>query len=185
MQDELVVRARAGDVDAFSALADARLPELYRLARLIVRDTDGAADAVQEALISTWRDLPSLREVTRFDAWLRRVLVRACLRASKQRRRHAVVEIQISPDVGGSTPDSLGALAVRDQLERGFRRLPDEQRTAIVLRHYVGLSLVETADAMGVPVGTIQSRLHRAMRALRAALDADERLPLHLPEIAR
>lgn len=185
MHHELVKQAQAGDVDAFSSLAAARLPELYRLARLMVRDADAAADAVQEALIGAWRDLPSLRDVSSFDAWLRRLLVRACTRASKKHRSHSIIEIPISPTVAASTPDTERALAVRDQLERGFRRLPDEQRIVVVLRHYVGLSLVETADAMGVPIGTVQSRHNRAMRGLRAALDADERTALHPREATR
>ena len=185
MHDELVKQARAGDVDAFSSLAAVRLPELYRMARLIVRDADAAADAVQEALIRAWRDLPSLREVTSFDAWLRRLLVRACVRASKKDRSRSIIEIPISSTFVASTPDTDRALAVRDQLERGFRQLPDEQRTVVVLRHYVGLSLDETAEAMGVPVGTVQSRHSRALQALRAALDADERVPVHPQEAMR
>ncbi|MCI0583051.1 MAG: RNA polymerase sigma factor [Chloroflexi bacterium] len=172
-------------MDAFSSLTAARLPELYRTARLIVRDADATADAVQEALIGAWRDLPSLREVTSFDAWLRRLLVRACVRASKKGRSHSIIEIPISPTIVASTPDTERALAVRDQLERGFRRLPDEQRTVVVLRHFVGLSLVETAEAMGVPIGTVQSRHNRALQGLRAALDADERTSVHPLEAVR
>jgi RNA polymerase sigma-70 factor, ECF subfamily len=182
MHDELVKQARAGDVEAFSSLATERLPELYRTARLIVRDADGAADAVQEALIGAWRDLPSLREATSFDAWLRRLLVRACVKATKKDRSRSVIEIPISPTFVASTPDTGRELAIRDQLERAFRRLPDEQRTVVVLRHFVGLSLDETADAMGVPIGTVQSRHNRALQGLRAALDADERLSVHPQE---
>ena len=185
MDDEFVKQARAGDVDAFSVLAAARLPELYRVSRLIVRDPDAAADAVQDALIGAWRDLPSLREVKNFDAWLRRLLVRACVRASKKDRRHSIIEITISPTFVASTPDTERALAVRDQLERGFRRLPAEQRTVVVLRHFVGLSLAETAEAMGVPIGTVQSRHNRALQGLRAALDADERTSVQPQEVMR
>jgi RNA polymerase sigma-70 factor (ECF subfamily) len=78
---ELIARAQAGDVDAFSALTAPRMHRLYAVARLVVRDDDAAADAVQDALVSAWRDLPSLRDSSRFDAWLRRLLVRSCRRA--------------------------------------------------------------------------------------------------------
>ena len=185
MHDELVKQARAGDVDAFSSLAAARLPQLYRIARLIVRDADAAADAVQEALIGAWRDLPTLREVASFDAWLQRLLVRACVRVSKKDRRHSIIEIPISSTFVASTPDTERTLAIRDQLERSFRRLSNEQRTVVVLRHFVGLSLIETAEAMGVPIGTVQSRHNRALQALRAALDADDRLSVLLQEAVR
>jgi RNA polymerase sigma-70 factor (ECF subfamily) len=182
---DLVVRARAGDVEAFSALTETRLPRMYRVARLIVRDDDAAADAVQEALIAAWRDLPSLRDSARFDAWLHRLLARTCQRAATRRRSGSVIEIHLSPDLVGTVPDHQRALAVRDQLERGFERLPPGQRAVVVLRHYLGLSLAETAEAMGIPIGTVESRQNRAMQALRAGFDADERGPLRPSEAVR
>lgn len=185
MDEALIVRARLGDVDAFSALAASRLPRLYRVAGLIVRDADAAADVVQEALLAAWRDLPSLREVASFDAWLRRLLVRACQRAAAKRRTSSVIEIPIPLALTDATSDHQRTLAIRDQLDRGFRRLTDDQRAVVVLRHYLGLSLVETADAIGVPVGTVQSRLSRAMQALRAALEADDRTPFLIREATR
>jgi len=175
----------AGDRDAFSQLAAARMNRLYRVATLIVRDQDAAADVVQDALLAAWRDMPSLRDPGSFDPWLRRLLVRACTRASARRRRSTVIEIPL--DLAGTALDAdhPGALALHDQLDRGFRHLKHEQRVVIVLRHYLGLTLAETADAIGVPVGTVQSRLNRAMQALRAALDADDRTPVRIGEAAR
>jgi RNA polymerase sigma-70 factor (ECF subfamily) len=83
------------------------------------------------------------------------------------------------------TPDAQRALALRDQLERGFRRLSSDQRAVIVLHHYLGLSLVESAETLGIPLGTMQSRLSRATQAMRAALDADDRPPALAGEVAR
>ena len=178
MQEDLVVRARRGDVDAFSALTAARTNRLYAAARLILRDDEQAADAVQDALLRAWLDLRGLRDPARFDAWLHRLLVRGCIRAAKRRRSRDIMEIAVLDRTARepASSDSQGALALRDQLERGFSALSTEQRAAIVLHHYVGLSLVESAAVLGIPLGTMQSRLNRALQAMRAALEADERL---------
>jgi len=173
VQTELVDRARRGDHEAFSVLAGGAVDRLYGIARLILRDTELAEDATQDALVRAWRDLPTLRDVERFDAWLYRIVVRSCTDIGRHRRRWRA-EITILPDepVG---PDSASSLADRDQLERGLRRLNDGQRTILALTYFLGLSLAETADALQIPVGTAKSRLHYALEALRAALAADER----------
>jgi RNA polymerase sigma-70 factor (ECF subfamily) len=136
-----------------------------------------AEDAVQDALIRAWQDLRGLRDPDRFDAWLHRVLVRACYRAAEGHRRHVVVELDVDRTLGTINGDPEDAVTVRDQLERGFRRLSSEQRAVIVLHHYLGLSLVDSADALGIPLGTMQSRLARATQVMRAALEADDRTP--------
>ena len=176
MQRDLVVRAREGDHDAFSELAAGSIERLLRLARLIVRDPDRADDAVQDALVTAWLDIRGLRDPDRFDAWLNKVLVRACYRT--RRAGSAAVasrEVPILPIDAGTVADSQQTVALRDQLDRGFRRLPVDQRAVLVLHHYLSLPDRETADVLGVPIGTVKSRLHRATAALRAALEADER----------
>ena len=175
MQRELVVRAQEGDLDAFSVLTASRTDRLFAAARLILRDDDQAADALQDALLQAWLDLRGLRDVDRFDAWLHRLLVRACYRAAKRRRTREIVEINVNAIGETVTPDAQRGLALRDQLDRGFQRLSPDQRAVIVLHHYLGLSLVESAVALGIPLGTMQSRLSRATQAMRAALEADER----------
>jgi RNA polymerase sigma-70 factor, ECF subfamily len=177
MSDDLVIRAQGGDVDAFSALTSGRMSQLYVIARLILRDDDQAADAVQDALFRAWLDLRALRDPAKFDAWLHRLLVRACYRAAGRRRSREVVEIKVRQPVEIATPDTQHLVALRDQLERGFERLSPEQRAVIVLHHYLGLSTNECADVLGIPAGTARSRLDRARAALRAALEADERSP--------
>src|SRR5438045_3605843 len=175
MQRELVERARRGDHDAFAALAGAAINRLDAAARLILRDREQAKDAVQNALVRAWRDLPTLHDPERFDAWLHRLLVRACIDEARRLRRHRfevdVTEIDGLGDVGNES-----ATADRDQLERGFRRLVPEQRALIVLHHHLDLPLPELARALGMPLGSAKSRLHRALQVMRAGLDADSRL---------
>lgn len=185
MQRDLVLRAQAGDVHAFSALTVGSTTRLYAAARLILRSDERAADAVQDTLLQAWVDLRALRDPDRFDAWLHRLLVRACFRAAKRYRVRDIAEIQMPMEAEALTPDTQRALAVRDQLERGFRRLSTEQRAVLVLRHYLGLSLLESAEVLGVPLGTVQSRVNRATKAMRAALDADDRPAEMASEIAR
>jgi len=173
VQSELVDRARRGDRDAFGVLAAGAVDRLYGIARLILRDTELAQDATQEALVRAWRDLPTLRDVERFDAWLYRLIVRASADIGRHRRRWSA-EVTVLADEPVE-PDRVSALADRDQIERGLRRLTDAQRTILTLTYYIGLSPSETADALEIPVGTAKSRLHYAIEALRAALAADER----------
>jgi RNA polymerase sigma-70 factor (ECF subfamily) len=185
MERDLVVRAQEGDVAAFSALTAGRSTRMYAAARLILRHDEQAADAVQDALLQAWLDLRGLRDPERFDAWLHRLLVRACYRAARRRRDREIVEIKVALSADPVTPDTQQAVAVHDQLERGFRRLSPDQRAVIVLHHYLGLSLVESAKVLAIPLGTMQSRLSRATQAMRAALEADERPAVVAAEVAR
>ena len=174
MQRDLVEAARRGDHEAFEVLAAAAGDRLFAIARLILRDRDGAQDAVQEALVHAWRELPRLRDPDRFGAWLHRLVVNACADQGRHQRRWSAEIRMIRAEP--ATDDGARSLADRDELERGFRRLKPEQRAVVVLHHYLGLPLPEVAETLGIPVGTAKSRLHYAMEALRAALEADARL---------
>lgn len=177
MQRDLILRARNGDHEAFAALAMGAHDRLHRTARLILRSDDRAADAVQESLTSAWLHIRAVRDPDRFDAWLHRLLVHACYREARRVKERAVVEIQmVEPDARGEG-DAQDLTALRDQLERGFRRLTAEQRAVLVVHHYVGLPDAEAAVVLDIAVGTFKSRLNRANTALRAALEADERTP--------
>ena len=149
---------------------------------MILRDEFAAQDAVQEAFIEAWRSLPGLREPDRFDAWTRRLLVRACYRAFRRGKRVDAVEIRLTPGVEPAVAGIEGDLYLHDQLERGLARLSAEQRTVVVLVYYLDLPLADAAQAMGVPLGTTKSRLSRATQALRAAIDADDREPARMGE---
>jgi RNA polymerase sigma factor (sigma-70 family) len=179
-----VVRARKGDHDAFSELAARSIGRLTATARLILRDEDSVQDAVQDTLIEAWRSLPGLRDPERYEAWLRKLLVRACFHRVKRARGRSQFEIRLTP---ADEPESVGGereLAIHDQLERGMARITAEQRAVVVLVYYLDLPLSDAALAMGIPLGTTKSRLNRATRALRAAVEADDREPLRVGERA-
>ena len=176
MHRDLVERAMAGDHDAFSELARVTIGRLYAAARLILRDPQRAEDATQEALVAAWRDLSSLRDAEKFEAWLHRLLVRSCYREARRGRRRWAIEMDIRPSEG-IEPDPAVELADRDEIARGFARLDQDQRTVLVLHYYLGLTLDEAASALGIPPGTVRSRLHRANRTMREALTADAYAP--------
>ena len=171
MNVDLVERARQGDRDAFAALVHALSDRLYAVAFRILRDTGLAEDALQNALVSAWRQLPHLRDADRVEAWFQRVLVNACYVEVRRNRRWAA-NVRVLPDLGPATPDATRLVADRDELDRAFRRLPMDQRAVFVLHHYIGLPLVEVAATLGIPAGTARSRLHYATRALRTAVEA-------------
>ena len=175
MDRDLVEAARNGDREAYADLIRVRGDRLFALAQRILRDVERAEDALQDALLTAWRDLPGLREPERFDAWLHRLVVRSCL-ADAKKERHRVMDLRIMPIDVPAASDEFLTVVDRDQLERGFRRLSAEQRALLVLRHFEGRDVAEIAAVLGIPVGTAGSRLHHAHRAMRAALDADARV---------
>ena len=174
MQRDLVERAMAGDREAFTELGGRWIDRLYATARLILRDGDRAQDATQEALIAAWRDLKGLRDPDRFEPWLRRLLVNACYREARSNRSRWAAEVRVIP-LAGTFADPALAAADHDALTRAFDELGAEQRTLLVLHYHLGLPMHETALALGVPVGTVKSRLHRTTQLLRATLDASAR----------
>jgi RNA polymerase sigma-70 factor, ECF subfamily len=174
VQVRLVERARAGDHGAFRALIDLQSDRCYAVAYRILRDLERAQDAVQQTFLDAWRDLPQLRDPHRFEPWLHRLLVRACYAEARRFRGwsgHTRV-IEVDPPIEG---DFTSGVADRDAIDRAFRRLSPEQRAVMVLHHYLGMPLAAIADATGVPVGTVKSRIHHATRVLRAAVEADNR----------
>lgn len=174
MDQALVERAQGGDREAYEQLARASVDRLYAVAVQITRDPDRADDAVQQALVEMWRDLPSLRDPARFDGWTYRLVTRACLQDLRRRRRANVR--QIAPGRGmAAVTDFAAHVARRDQLDRAVATLSPDHRAVIVLRHLGGLSIDELADVLAVPRGTVASRLHYATRALRAAIEAADR----------
>jgi RNA polymerase sigma-70 factor, ECF subfamily len=174
MDTDLVVRAQRGDKGAYADLATGIADRFLAVARRILRDLDLAEDATQQALLSIWQDLPQLRDPARFDAWSYRLLVRACYAEGRKQRRWTP-NLRILPTDELAGGDGFTSVVDRDQLETGFRRLSIDHRTVVVLHHYLDLPLDRIAELLDVPVGTIHSRLHYAMRGLRAALDADAR----------
>jgi len=170
--EDLVMRAQNGDREAFAALVDATSNRLYAIAARILRDGDLAEDALQGALVTVWRQLPTLRDPARFEAWARRLLIHSCY-AEARRRRSWTANVRVLPVDGPVGPDGLLSVVERDALDRAFARVSVEQRAVFVLHHHLGLSLVEIAETLGIPAGTARSRLHYATRLLRAAIEAD------------
>lgn len=179
MDSDLVIRAQQGDRGAFAEIADEILDRFLAIAHRILRDGALAEDASQAALLNIWRDLPKLQQPERFGPWSTRVLVNACYSEARRARRWLPgIPLDVIPEP--QAPDELGTLIDRDQLERGFHGLPVEQRAVIVLHHYVGMPVDTVAQTLDVPAGTVRSRLHRGMTALRAAMAADD-TPLGAP----
>jgi RNA polymerase sigma-70 factor (ECF subfamily) len=172
VQRELVVRAQQGDAEAFSVLAAGAIDRLHGVAYRILRDQDAADDATQRALIDAWDHLDGLRDPDRFHAWTYRLVVHAAYK--EIRREHAQHErVQMIRVGGGAVSDPGDDVARRDELEHAFRELSPEHRAVAVLHLYADLPQAEIADILGIPVGTVGSRLHHAARRLRAALERD------------
>ena len=175
VERDLVERAQRGDAEAFEAVVSVAADRLYAIAYRILRDHDRADDALQTALVRMWDDLPALRDPDRFDAWSYRLAVRASYReAERERRRSQVRTIDVRP----ATDDDFTLVAELDELEQGFRRLTPEHRAILVLHFYLGLPVTEIAATLGIPTGTAGSRLHYAVRSLRAACEAEARTPV-------
>jgi len=175
MPNRLVERAMRGDQEAFASLAADGVDGCYRLAYRILRDPHRAQDATQQALLGAWRDLPSLRDPERFDAWLHRLVVNACYVEARSERRW-IARVRVIAHDAPVEPDIARSVAARDELETAFRRLTPEQRAVVVLHHDLGYPLTEIAAMLGIPPGTARSRLHYAVRQLRAMLDRDRDL---------
>ncbi len=169
MDSELVRRAQAGDREAFEALAATSYDQMYAISRRVLRDGAAAEDAVQETLIRIWRDLRSLRDVERYDAWSKRLLIRSCHDQWRRTRR-------IRTEIGGidlerrDPRDDYATVGHRDELERAFGKLSIEHRAVVVLTHYQGYSATDVGEILGIPPGTVYSRLHYALKALRSAM---------------
>jgi RNA polymerase sigma-70 factor, ECF subfamily len=171
----LVDRARQGDEEAFGALVRTVGDRCMAIAYRILQDFDRAEDAVQTGFVTAWRELPNLRDSDRFEPWLHRMLVNACYAEARRSRRRAAT-VQLLASEGVAVDDYL-TVNDRDQLERGFDRISPEQRAVLVFHLYLGLTVPEVADHLGIPDGTVKSRLHAATSALRAVLEADARPP--------
>jgi RNA polymerase sigma-70 factor, ECF subfamily len=180
-QRSLVIRAGEGDHDAFAALVRGIIARLDAAARLILRDPELARDAVQDALVHAWHDLPGLRDPDRFDAWIHRITVRSCLTILR-RRRSRIVEVELTSTAELPIGDLGSGVADRDQVERALRRLDPGHRAVVVAHFFLDQPLPVVAETLGIPLGTAKSRLHRSLAAMRAEMDTPATAePLKLP----
>ena len=184
MDTELVVRAQDGDQEAFAELADASLDRFLAMAQGILGDTQLAEDATQQALLSIWRHLPSLRQPERFGAWSYRLVINACYSEVRRSRRWMPdMTAQLTSEPAAA--DEFGPVHDRDELERAFRDLSLDHRAVLVLHHCLGLTLPEVAESLDIPEGTVRSRLYHAMKKLRAVLRVASPAVARTPEIER
>lgn len=153
----------------FLRLADLELGRAFRTAGYILGNAFDAQEAAQDAILHAWKGWPTMRNTDRFGPWFERILVNACL--DRIRRRHGVrlVELEAAPELHGADPFVAGL--ARDEVGRALATLPAEQRVVIVLRFWRDLSLQEIADRLALPLGTVKSRLHYGMRAMRSTLE--------------
>lgn len=166
MDRELLLKARAGDREAFELIVAAKAEPLFRTAMAIVGNEADARDATQEAFINAWRSLSRLRDLERFDAWLGTILINQCRMALRHRGR--VREIAISD----FTDSPRAALAdSTSDFDAAFDRLSVDQRSLLVLHHMYGYDVREIARWLGIPAGTVKWRLSRARRALTVELE--------------
>lgn len=166
---ELVRLAQRGSTDAFDRLAAARIDRAYRLAVAILRSEDDARDAVQDAFIAAWRQIRSLRDPARFDAWLDRIVVNACRMVMRRRRTARVRELNIGP------PPQDDAVADAEIVRAALKRLTVDERAVLVLHHVEDRSIEEIAAILDKPAGTVKWRLHAARTALRRAIEEEAR----------
>lgn len=175
-----VLTREAGEIDLNGPSTDAEQHVLasgragvdrrFRLAGLLLGNAADAEDATQEALLRAWRSAASLRDPARVDAWLDGILVNIC--RDRMRRRKVVRFIALADGATGPARDQFQAVLDRDEVARAMRGLDTDQRIVVVLHYWGGVTLEGIADRLGWPVGTVKSRLHHALRRMKAALDA-------------
>ncbi len=163
--------------DALARRIEQGLDRGFRLARAILGDEQEAEDALQEACLAAWRRGDSLRDPDRFEPWFERIVVNECRDRLRGRRRGQVRAIALEgawrSDGEGLAPDPADRDAARD-LDRAFDALDPDHRIVVLLRYWQDLTVDDIAERVGVPAGTVKSRLHYALRALRAGLEASD-----------
>lgn len=164
--DALVEEAKAGNREAFGDLLRMEVGTAFRVARVIVRTDAAAQDAVQEACIRAWRDLPRLRDSSRWAGWFRQVVVRSAIDEARRDGRAR----RPGPILDPVTPDAADALARRDLVARALAGLGPDERALLALRFVADLEVPDLARTLGIPEGTAKSRLHRSLAKLRTRL---------------
>jgi RNA polymerase sigma-70 factor (ECF subfamily) len=171
MDQDLVVRAQQGDRRAFDTLTVTDYPRLFRVAHSILRDRSQAEDATQQAYFDVWRNIRRLRSPAAFEGWSYRILVHACYAEARHTPRWMPADEARSVSEPRAAAD-FAAVLDRDELERAFTRLTIDQRAVVVLHFHLDMTLEQVAKTLGIPKGTVGSRLSRAMQVMRTAMRA-------------
>jgi len=166
-----IADAQADDrAAAFMRLAEGHLDASYRLARAILRDPSEAQDATHDAYVQAWRKWSTLRDASRFEAWFERILVNTCRNRLQRSRRWQARDI--SEEVVVAAGDPYRQTHDRDVLGAALLGLSPDHRIVVALRFYLDLAIEDIAARLGIPAGTVQSRIHYALQHLHAAIDA-------------
>lgn len=160
--------ARPAD-EAFAALTRRQVDRAFRLAWVILGEVSAAEDAAQDAFAVAWRKRGSLREADRFEPWFERILVNTCRDRLRQRGRSRVIAVPVMPEPG--VPDASVQVGLRSEVGAAIAGLDPDHRIVVVLRYWADLTVDEIADRVGVPTGTVKSRLHYALRTLESRLE--------------
>jgi RNA polymerase sigma-70 factor (ECF subfamily) len=161
----------ARTLDAFEALSDHCLDDAYRLAAVVLRDQMEAQDVVHDAVLIGWRKFGSLRDPSRFDAWFGRIVLNLCRDRLRSRGRGRVREAALGAAMELGRRDEFHQVARRDAIAAAFPTLDPDQQLVVALRFYRDLQLDAIADLLGIPLGTVKSRLHHGLKRLRAELE--------------
>lgn len=162
---------------AFRRLVDLHLDRSYRLAAVILADSLEAEDAVHDAVVAAWRGFGGLRDPASFEPWFQRIRVNACRDRLRARARHRVRDLgrELAEAEHPTEADAADATSARDAVDRALAALGPDERLIVVLRYHADMLVGEIAVAVGIPEGTVKSRLHTAIGRLRAAMEAAER----------
>jgi RNA polymerase sigma-70 factor (ECF subfamily) len=173
MVDAMAIEGTKGarTLDAFEALSDRCLDDSYRLASVVLRDPVEAEDVVHDAVLLGWRKFGSLRDPARFDAWFGRIVLNLCRDRLRAGRRGQVREARLGAALDLGRRDEFGSVAERDALGAAFPKLDPDLQLVVALRFYRDLPLDDIAELLGIPLGTVKSRLHTGLKRLRAELE--------------
>ncbi|MCS7223528.1 MAG: sigma-70 family RNA polymerase sigma factor [Armatimonadetes bacterium] len=170
-EERLLDRCRQGDGYAWHQLVRSYWGFCYRLAYHLLRSREDAEDAAQDALLQVYRSLSSFRGESSFRTWLYRIVINCC--RAKMRRSSPLTQVANEEGNGEQElveqPD-LDRMEKADALNWALNQLSEELRTVFILREVEGLTYSEISQTLGIPIGTVESRLHRARKTLRDLL---------------
>jgi RNA polymerase sigma-70 factor, ECF subfamily len=178
--DELVARSRGGDVESFNQLILRWERPIFALAYRVIGREEEARDVCQEAFLRAYRALPGFKGEAKFSSWLYRITLNLCRDWIRKQRRQPVAQLPEDADIDEIAAsvgpvESIEDLVARRELsavvEDAMTRLPEEQRTAIVLKEYHGMTFQEIADLQGCPLSTVKTRLYQGLSVLRRELE--------------
>jgi len=181
--EELVTRSIGGDADSFNQLVLRWERPIYALAYRVIGREEDARDVCQETFLRAFRALSGFRGQAKFSSWLYRIALNLCRDWVRRERRTPVIqapddidvmELQAAHEPSGSIEDLVARNELTRIVERAMARLPEEQRTAIILKEYHGLTFQEIADLLGCPLSTVKTRLYQGLAVLRRELIKSE-----------